>query len=673
MRMSGGKTVSVFTASDGLRMNFFEQQDIAHRNTRWLIILFGLAVITLIAITALLFAAMFAYLQTGHSPYDIDAAPVSFGQRVLNNLDWSMLGIIAISVCTVVGLSSLFKFFQLRGGGRVIAEAMGGQLINQQTTNADERKILNIVEEMAIASGAPVPPVYLMEDDAINAFAAGHNPHNAVIGVTRGCIRLLNRDELQGVVAHEFSHIFHGDMRLNLRLVAVLHGILVLGLVGQYLFTSARYRMAFRSSKDNSPLILFGMALVLVIIGYAGTFFGNIIKAAVSRQREYLADASAVQFTRNPSGIAGALKKIRNHSQGSLLHNAHASEFSHMYFSQGVRASFTGLMATHPPLDKRISRIDKSWQPETTNNTSAQPTAAGDQRTSQFAGSAAAATASDTAQQDVASVGTASPEYLSSAQSILTTIGAPLRNATQDPFLCRGALLGLFLAKDSATRSAQWQLLEPLVQQDATGEWQSILELAAQLAPELRLPLIELALPGLKKLTDSQVTGFKKLLDDLVLADKKISLQEWSLQRIVLHHLEPVQPQFRTRNLRELRKECEILLAALAFAGHRDDQQAQAAFQAAANELRLSALTLPRRGHYALKDLDQALATLNSVAPLQKPQLLKAMSRCIQYDGKITVTERELLRAMADGLDCPMPPLASTATLTSHANALTRS
>jgi len=320
-------------------MNFFEQQDIARRNTRWLVLLFALAVIALITITAFLFAGMFAWLDGGHSPYDYDAQPISFGERFINNLDWRMTGSIALLVCSVVAGSSLFKFFQLRGGGRVVAESMGGQRINSQTTNADERKILNIVEEMAIASGTPVPPVYLLEDDAINAFAAGHSPSNAVIGVTRGCIRLLNRDELQGVVAHEFSHIFHGDMRLNMRLVAILHGILIIGLIGQFLLNSARYRMAFRSSKDNSPLLIFGMGIGLLIIGYAGTFFGNMIKAAVSRQREFLADASAVQFTRNPSGIAGALKKIRHHAYGSRLDNAHAAEFSHMYFSEGTVAT----------------------------------------------------------------------------------------------------------------------------------------------------------------------------------------------------------------------------------------------------------------------------------------------------------------------------------------------
>lgn len=640
-------------------MNFFEQQDIARRNTRWLIILFALAVISLIALTALLFAAVFAYLETGHMPYVPEGAPQGFGARVLEKLDWTMTGIIAACVCTVVLLSSLLKFFQLRGGGKAVAEAMGGQRINQQTTNADERKILNIVEEMAIASGAPVPPVYILEDDAINAFAAGHNPHNAVIGVTRGCIRLLSRDELQGVVAHEFSHIFHGDMRLNLRLVAILHGILVLGLVGQYLLESSRYRMAFRSQKDNSPMVLFGMGLALLIIGYAGTFFGNLIKAAVSRQREFLADASAVQFTRNPDGIAGALKKIRAHSYGSRLQNAHASEFSHMYFSQGIKAGFAGLMATHPPLDTRIKRIDRYWNPTGTAPQQTASTNSNNEAASQFAPDSGTAAQPDLLASALASTGSTTPAYLAGAQTLLAAIGSTLHQATQDSFLNRAVLLGLFLSADPTIRARQLQSLKPLLDQDEDRRFEATATSSAVVAARLRLPLIELALPGLKQLTDAQLAEFTGILDALIRADNKISLMEWCLQRIILHSLEPAAPQFRTRQLRDLTGDCLVVLSFLAFSGTPDDRQASEAFAAALGELRLPSLQLPSRGYYNFESLDRALDNLNQLPPLQKPALLKAMSLCIRHDGKVTVSERELLRAIADGLDCPMPPLVT--------------
>ena len=218
----------------------------------------------------------------------------------MHSMSWEMFAGISVIVCVVILLGSLYKYIQLSGGGRSVAESMGGRLINSQTKDADERKILNVVEEMAIASGTPVPPVYLLEDDAINAFAAGHTPQDAVIGITRGCIKLLKRDELQGVVAHEFSHIFHGDMKINMRLVALLNGILLLGLMGHFLVRSTTHGAAFRSKNKSSPAAILGLGVGLIVIGYTGTFFGNLIKAAVSRQREFLADASAVKFTRNP-------------------------------------------------------------------------------------------------------------------------------------------------------------------------------------------------------------------------------------------------------------------------------------------------------------------------------------------------------------------------------------
>ena len=244
---------------------------------------------------------------------------------------------------------------------------MGGRLLHPQTTDLNERKILNVVEEMAIAAGTPVPPVYLLEnEEGINAFAAGHAPNDAIIGVTRGCVQTLSRDELQGVIGHEFSHILNGDMRLNLRLMGVLFGILLIGLTGYILLRSTSgygYRVRVNSRDDDrgrrNILPLIGLALY--VIGYVGVFFANLIKAAVSRQREFLADASAVQFTRNPEGIAGALKKI-GRLAGSAMHEPRAAEASHMFFGNigGVGQLF-GLLATHPPLVERIRRLDPSF------------------------------------------------------------------------------------------------------------------------------------------------------------------------------------------------------------------------------------------------------------------------------------------------------------------------
>ncbi|CAN0557218.1 unnamed protein product, partial [Ectocarpus sp. 12 AP-2014] len=338
-------------------MDFFTAQDQARRKTGRLVILLVLAVVALIVVATLAIAITLQLMDGGQPVAQSSLAD----QGILSALSIELVAGVAMAVLAIVVLGSLFKRSQLRRGGRAVAEALGGREINLNTRDADERRILNVVEEMAIASGTPVPSVYVLEEEAINAFAAGHQTSDAVIGMTRGAIRSLTREELQGVVAHEFSHILHGDMRLNMRLISVLHGILLIGLLGGTLLRSMRFRRMGGGKRDNSGAVILILGAVLMVVGYAGTFFGNLIKSAVSRQREYLADASAVQFTRNPQGIGNALVKIGSHSQGSNLQAAQAAEFSHLYFGQGVRLGFSQMMATHPPLKDRIERVMPGW------------------------------------------------------------------------------------------------------------------------------------------------------------------------------------------------------------------------------------------------------------------------------------------------------------------------
>jgi Zn-dependent protease with chaperone function len=349
--------------------DFFERQSAARRSTKWLVVLFSFAVV---AIVGIVFLASLAAVG-GFKQYASQATTSSSVESPLSdvdytNLQWEVpLGACAVTLL-LIGGGSLFKIAQLNGGGTTVAESVGGMRIAPNTTDPLERRLLNIVEEMALASGVPVPPVFMLpEEQGINAFAAGYSPSDAVVAVTRGTAEQLSRDELQGVVAHEFSHILNGDMRLNIRLIGLLHGILLLSLVGRILFRMTAYSGRRRSKNDSAGAILV-VGLVLIIIGSIGALMGNLIKAAVSRQREFLADASAVQFTRNPGGIAGALKRIGAAIKGSLLKHPNAAEMSHLYFGQGVWEGFSGLMATHPPLKKRILRLEPNWDgkyPET--------------------------------------------------------------------------------------------------------------------------------------------------------------------------------------------------------------------------------------------------------------------------------------------------------------------
>lgn len=647
-------------------MNFFEHQDRAKRKTKQLMLLLALAVISLVSITTLLFAVVI-YLSGYNGNSTNSGAPIAtnFWDGVLHTLSPQNFLWIALGVISVVVLGSLFRFMQLGSGGRAVAEAMGGQLLTGDSRDADERKILNVVEEMAIASGTAVPPVYLIEDSAINAFAAGYHPQDAVIGITRGCIQQLTRDELQGVVAHEFSHIFHGDMRLNMRLIALLYGILVIGLIGEFLIRASNNRSVLRSSKDKSPAGILALGVGLLVIGYTGTFFGNLIKAAVSHQREFLADASAVQFTRNPEGIGGALKKIGGSSQGSELHSEQAAEFSHMYFSQGVKLFFN-MMATHPPLAERIKRIQPYWDGsfEAATVTSTKNTYKGRKTSTAEASIASFSTTTlppidiETTLQQIAQP---TLEQINYAQHCLSEITPELKLATQNAFSARAVVFGLLLDRHSSQRNQQLALLSEHLAPEELTSLNPHIYTAGLSKTHLRLPLIELCIPALKQLSPTQYSAFLNCLHVLINADKKISLMEWAIYRIVLHNTQPPSRREHTRHLSEFQRECQLLLSLLAFTGAHSEAQANAAFTRASAELAFANFTLLARSSINLGDMDLVLNQLNQIKPLQKPQLLKAMSLCVLHDGKVNIAEAELFRALADCLDCPVPPQISHA------------
>ena len=342
-------------------MDFFARQDHARRQTVKLLVLFAISVAVIIA--AVYFVAVLAihgsgggYTRVGpHGRMSI--TPMSYW-------DPSVLLAVAFGTGVVIALGSLYKVAELASGGEVVAQMMGGRPVDPQSTDPAERRLLNVVEEMALASGVPVPPVYVMDNEpSINAFAAGHQPSQAVIAVSRGCLEYLTRDELQGVLGHEFSHVLNGDMRLNLRLIGIVFGILSLSIVGYYVMRSAGWAGSSRDRDDRggSGSAIFFVGLALFVFGYLGVLLGNIIKAAISRQREFLADASSVQFTRNPAGLAAALKKIGGLAEGSRIRDAHAQEISHMFFGDAFAGSFFNLFATHPPLEERIRLLDPNF------------------------------------------------------------------------------------------------------------------------------------------------------------------------------------------------------------------------------------------------------------------------------------------------------------------------
>lgn len=599
-------------------MDFFERQAQSQRNTKWLLFYFLLAVVCIIVVLQVVFA-----LALKISPFDP-----------------GLFGYVAGGVVVVVTLGSVIKTLELAQGGQAVAAMLGGVPISQHPADLDEQKVLNVVEEMALASGVPVPEIYVLPDETINAFAAGHGPGDTAIGITRGAIVRLTRDELQGVIAHEFSHILHGDMRLNVRLIGLLNGILCLAIIGGILMRMGFYSDLGRSRRDNNggaAVIIFTIGgVALYIVGYIGVFFGNLIKAAVSRQREFLADASAVQFTRNPAGIAGALWKIGQFQ--SRISSPHAQEASHLFFGNGVGDS---LFATHPPLEERIKAIDPNFQPPAIEEMPASmpPSLPSDEPMSSllsaFGGGAPASTYS------------ALPDFV-------------VRESRE---LLGACALVFALLLDERDEFRQAQLKAFSVDDALKNETLKNFARRREIAPGQRLALVDLVIPTLRHFSPEQYAGFQENVRLLVESDREISLFEFVLQKVLLRHLglyfsRSTGTPVKYTSATPLLPDAGIVLSALTSVGPEDAASRDGAYAAGFGALGAANFP-PRQSALDLARVNTALDRLAMASPDVKRLVLAACRQAIVQDGRVEQAEYELLRAVADSLDCPMPPLSA--------------
>jgi len=653
-------------------MDFFARQDQARRKTKWLVLYFVLAVALLIVsvyfISLVAFAGVHARQHHGY-----DDAPIQFVLWDPEIFLASTLGVLA-----VIFIGSAYKTNELSAGGSAVATLMGGRLVNQNTTEANERKLLNVVEEMSIAAGVAMPQVYVLYDErGINAFAAGHTTGDAAIGVTRGCIEMLSRDELQGVIGHEFSHILNGDMRLNLRLIGIIFGLLCLATVGRILLYARS-----GNSRDKNPLPILGLALIA--LGAIGVFFGRLIQAAVSRQREFLADASSVQFTRNPSGLSCALQKIGRYSYGSKLESNHAPDLCHMFFGNGLGDSLFGAMATHPPIPDRIHAIDPAWdgkfpplkpeQVETVKHAAISELEHTRPPMPQILGTilGGAVIADDELKPPVirtnsvlSNLGNPTPLHLKYAEQLRDSLPENIKAAARQALDASTLIYALLLSADENLRVEQLATIASRVSDSVSKQTAALFPDVAAVAKRARLPLVNLAIGALRNLTAEQFKQFSQTLEWLVGSDGKVELFEFVLQKIVLHHLapkfggaRPATVQFYT--IKPLVPDCVVVLSALANVGSSDVGEIQKAFAAGAPYLRARAdapLELLAAEDCGVEQLDAALNRLALAVPIIKKNLIEASSRVVGADGVILEAEAELLRAIADTLDCPMPPL----------------
>ena len=657
-------------------MDFFAAQEHARKRTTRLVVLFILAVLGTIALS---YAAAMAFLNARHAQY-VDSA---------DELVWfdpQALLAVAAGTLAVVGFGSLYKWSEFRAGGSAVAEGVGGRRVDSHTTDLNERRLLDVVEEMAIASGVPIPAVYVLDDEpGLNAFAAGLTTSDAVVTVTRGTLEKLNRDELQGVIAHEFSHILNGDMRLNVKLAAIVFGILVIGLIGRGVLRGlGRGRVSGRGKGGGGVIVILAVGFALMVVGYVGYFFGRLIQAAVSRQREFLADASAVQFTRNPGGIAGALRKIGGYTLGSHLATDKAAEIGHFFFAQGLNSALFGtLWATHPPLDVRIRVIDPHWdgkyfRPETVVDgreasfappQSVEKTAAPDVAAPARMLPPLSRTISLAPAAVLAQVGSITSQHVDHACALLEAIPVRLREAARVTAEAPALVYGLLIEQRGEVGEKLAALLASHAGEETVRTVRALLPHFDQLAVDARLPLAQLALPALRQLPPAGLSAFAATCQALIAADQQPSYLEFALQRVLLRHLtiagEPSAVVTQIYSFNAVVGEIAVLLSALAWAGAMpgrepaDLQAAEAAFRDGAGQLMLIAtkLSLLNPGACNLAQVDAALDKLAGASFPIKQRLLLACAHTVRHDNQIRAEEGELLRAFADSLGCPMPPL----------------
>jgi Zn-dependent protease with chaperone function len=636
-------------------MNFFEAQDKARRNTLWMILLFILAVGGLIFLTNLLLLVVLAYLKTGYFIFSVSE---------LNNFfELSVSVGVTVGVCLLIFGGSFYKTMSLSKGGPAVAEMLGGRLVPQSTNDLQQRQLLNVVEEMSIAAGMPIPKVYLLEENSINAFAAGQSPANAVIGITRGALTQLTREELQGVIAHEFSHIFNGDMRLNIRLIGVLHGILLVGMIGYFILRSLRFAGRSRSKKGgNGIVVILALGVGLMVIGYAGTFFGQWIKAVVSRQREYLADSSAVQFTRNRDSIAGALKKIGGSGAGSYIEDPAAPQYSHAYFANGLGSFWQSLFATHPPLEKRIRAIDPRWDGKfLTPRASRQPASpeasgAGSAKAAEFAVNTAILSAAGAA---IDQIGTLNEENIKQVRQLIVAMPGSLREAAQSAYSARAVVYASLISHQVGNKDVL-ALLEQHANREMPALTRQYLAEIKKLDEHMKLPLLELCINALRELSTNQFIQFERAINIIIVADKKVDLIEWVIQRLVLQQLNEhfglrKPPKARHSTLGAVKADAETLMSLIAYVEHEDDSEAANAFDHGKKEIGATALNIVPREELSLNTLNQSLDNLMELKPLVKPRILLAMVAIVLADGKTTPRGVELVRTISTCLDCPMP------------------
>jgi Zn-dependent protease with chaperone function len=625
-------------------VNFFEHQDRAKRQTRWLVFAFVLAALGVIAVIDSL---VYVFFSGTEGRTLAEALPV--------------LALSSLGTAGLISVSSLYRTISLRGGGAKVALEMGGVPVGADERDPLRRRLRNVVEEISLASGVPVPDIYVLEQESgINAFAAGFTPATAAVAVTRGTLEKLNREELQGVIAHEFSHILNGDMRLNIRMIGVLFGIMVIALIGRQIYYSGLHSRRFRSSDRDNGMGNLAIGLGVMAAGYMGLFLTRLIKASISRKREYLADASAVQFTRNPEGIGGALKRIAIDDVGVAM-GAEVEEYSHMMFGA---ESFTQMFATHPPILDRIRRVEPGFHEEeleqlraNTLKRQASIDKASEQEMHREKQSKASGTGFDFG-NIVDQIANPSQNHIFLATVIAASISEDLHSAARSTEWAREVVYLLLLDDDETIREHQKLMIAKNMGGQSLQHVEHLEAMAKGLLKEHRLPLAEIAFPALKRRPPEDIEILKKTINDLIQADGVVDVFEYALAKMLQQFLNETLYPARSsihgeKNIEDVQAEISILMVTIAKLGHQDSASRTEAANVGAAELGIDMLVSTDDNWR--KHLDTAIPTLDRLNPKAKERLVKALLKTIAHDNVVTHEESEVLRVICSCIHVPLP------------------
>jgi Zn-dependent protease with chaperone function len=646
-------------------MDFFSQQEESRRQSHKIIWRFILA--NILIATVLNFAIQAVYIVgiaggTSKKQYPVHSTILESTLQQL--LDWRPFVIVNIIVFLIIGTAALLKFRSLASSGGAVAQMLGGQKVTHDSPDPLEKRLVNIVDEMSIASGLPVPEVYVLQgQDGINAFASGPTPERSAVAVTRGAIERLSRDELQGVVAHEFSHIIHGDVRLNIRLAAYIYGLLILVGVGNILLELSRGRSYSNSSrKAFMPLLMMG--IVIVGIGTLGKVLSVLMSAAISRNREYLADATAVQLTRNAAGLAGALKKIGGYQFGSSIDSRDADGVAHFFLADAKRLSlFDRFASTHPPLMDRIKKLDPTFNGELPDSASIElQTVSSSEGISALQGGSISVNAahahSRNSIESPSVLINPTKELISSSWMPPLAVTSRLQKLGHPELMVYAMLMG----RDPITKAKQ---VEIIAESLAGGDLEKEMGSAAALDINQKLSLMLMAIPLIQGSSKDRLSKLQGVVKRLVEADGHTTLFE--LLSMILIHFSlqgdtvglSLLGGRSDESIQRYKTPLQVITSIFALCSSEKISEQQAAFE---KGKKILSLTFDQLGTQQL-GIDRILWSIDQMrnsSPKVRKALMDALFEISHSNEVISPHEQAFLRLSAMLLRMPLPAAIAT-------------